>query len=45
VVLPPERAGRQWRNALTSEIVSATDGKLSLAEALGQLPVALLVAG
>jgi len=45
VTLPPERAGRQWSNALTGEIVSATDGKLGVAEVLGQLPVALLVAG
>ncbi len=45
VTLPPERAGRQWRNALTGEVVSAMNGSLNVAEVLGQLPVALLVAG
>ncbi len=45
VTLPPEREGRQWRNALTGETVSATNGSLSVAEVLGQFPVALLVAG
>jgi maltooligosyltrehalose synthase len=45
VTLPPERAGRQWLNILTGKAVSATNGSLSVAEALGQFPVALLVAG
>ncbi len=45
VTLPPERAGRQWRNVLTGETVMATNGSLSVTEALGQFPIALLVAG
>ena len=45
VVLDAARAGRQWRNALTGETVSATDGRLQLADALKSFPVALLVAG
>jgi (1->4)-alpha-D-glucan 1-alpha-D-glucosylmutase len=45
VILDAARAGRQWRNALTGETVSATDGRLRIADALARFPVALLVAG
>jgi (1->4)-alpha-D-glucan 1-alpha-D-glucosylmutase len=45
VTLPPERAGRQWRNIVTGQMVSATDGSLSVTEALDRFPVALLAAG
>ena len=45
LTLPPERAGRQWRNVFTGETISATNGRLRIAEILAQFPVALLVAG
>lgn len=45
LTLDAARAGRQWRNALTGETVSATDGRLQIAEVLKSFPVALLVAG
>jgi maltooligosyltrehalose synthase len=45
VTLPLERAGRQWRNIVTGQMVSATDGSLSVTEALDRFPVALLAAG
>jgi len=45
VTLPAERSRRQWRNALTGETVTATDGRLSVAEVLRTFPVALLLAG
>jgi (1->4)-alpha-D-glucan 1-alpha-D-glucosylmutase len=45
VTLPLEQAGRQWRNIVTGQMVSATDGSLSVTEALDRFPVALLAAG
>ena len=45
LVLDAARSGRQWRNVLTGETLSATDGRLPLADALEAFPVALLVAG
>ena len=42
VELPGEFADRRWTNALTGEIVHAADGKLTVAAACAQFPVALL---
>ena len=44
LTLDAARAGRQWRNLFTGETLAATDGRLSIAEALKTFPVALLVA-
>jgi (1->4)-alpha-D-glucan 1-alpha-D-glucosylmutase len=45
LTLDAERAGRQWRNVLTGEAVSAANGRVNVAEALKTFPVALLVTG
>jgi (1->4)-alpha-D-glucan 1-alpha-D-glucosylmutase len=45
LLLPPEEAGRQYRNLYTGELLTVADkggAALSLAEVLGQFPVALL---
>lgn len=41
--LPSEFAGATWKNALTGEVVSARDGRLTVGEVLKAFPVALLV--
>ncbi len=45
ITLDAARAGGSWRNVLTGQSVSAHDGRLHLADALGSFPVALLTAG
>ena len=44
ITLDAARAGGSWRNVLTGQSVSAHDGRLHLADALGSFPVALLTA-
>ena len=43
VKLPPEQAGKKWRNVLTGEPVTINDGAIEMAHVLARFPVALLV--
>jgi (1->4)-alpha-D-glucan 1-alpha-D-glucosylmutase len=45
VVLPREWVGRQWRNVLTDETLSAEGNGLVVSEVLSKMPAALLVSG
>ena len=43
VTLPPDQAGKAWRNVLTGAPVTIKDGSIELAQVLSSFPVALLV--